>query len=193
MKEKYIFVFQNIIVVTKVSQNCYKIRRGENMEHDELRLIYEKYYKTLFLYALSLCGNQQDAEDLVHTTFLKAFLSYQSTGSIRYWLSKVLKNEFLNFQKQRARIAEESSLKLEQLSEESRILDKIILDEQKRRLFQAIMHLPLIQKNVLMDTIYFNLKDEEIANINNISRENVRQIRSRAKKKIMEMIKEEFV
>lgn len=163
------------------------------MEHDELRLIYEKYYKTLFLYALSLCGNQQDAEDLVHTAFLKAFLSYESTGSIRYWLSKVLKNEFLNFQKQRARIVDESSFNLEQLSEESKMLDKIILDEQKRRLFQAIMHLPLIQKNVLMDTIYFNLKDEEIAKVNNISRENVRQIRSRAKKRIMKMLKEEFL
>lgn len=163
------------------------------MEHDELRLIYEKYYKTLFLYALSLCGNQQDAEDLVQTTFLKAFLSYQSTGSIRYWLSKVLKNEFLNFQKQRARIVDENSFNLEQLSEETRTLDKIILDEQKRRLFQAIMHLPLIQKNILMDTIYFNLKDEEIAKINNISKENVRQIRSRAKKRIMEMLKEEFL
>lgn len=163
------------------------------MEHDELRLIYEKYYKTLFLYALSLCGNQQDAEDLVHTAFLKAFLSYESTGSIRYWLSKVLKNEFLNFQKQRARIVDESSFNLEQLSEESKMLDKFILDEQKRRLFQAIMHLPLIQKNVLMDTIYFNLKDEEIAKVNNISRENVRQIRSRAKKRIMKMLKEEFL
>lgn len=163
------------------------------MEHDELRLIYEKYYKTLFLYALSLCGNQQDAEDLVHITFLKAFLSYQSTGSIRYWLSKVLKNEFLNFQKQRSRIVDESSFNLEQLSEESRMLDNIILDEQKRKLFQAIMHLPLIQKKVLMDTIYFDLKDEEIAKINNISRENVRQIRSRAKRRIMEMLKEEFV
>ena len=62
------------------------------MEHDVWKAIYEQFYRPLYLCALSLCRNRDDAEDLVQSTFLKAFLSYEEGGSIRYWLTKVLQN-----------------------------------------------------------------------------------------------------
>ena len=45
------------------------------MKNDIFQSIYEKYYHPLYLYALSLCKNAADADDLVQSTFLKAFLS----------------------------------------------------------------------------------------------------------------------
>ena len=45
------------------------------MEQNEWKQIYELYYKPMFLYALSLTNNVQDAEDLLQETFVKAFLS----------------------------------------------------------------------------------------------------------------------
>lgn len=44
--------------------------------------LYEENYKPLYLYALSLTGNKQDAEDLLQETFVKAYLSYENKGSI---------------------------------------------------------------------------------------------------------------
>lgn len=41
----------------------------------------------MFLYALSLAKNVQDAEDLLQETFIKAFLAYESGGSIMCGLS----------------------------------------------------------------------------------------------------------
>ena len=73
------------------------------MFKDEWKLIYEQFYKPLYLYALSLTGNQQDAEDLLQDTFVKAYLSYENKGSIKYWLIVVLKNEFLQQQRKRKR------------------------------------------------------------------------------------------
>lgn len=73
------------------------------MEHEEWKNIYQLYKKSLFLYALSLTKNVQDAEDLLQETFVKAFLSYKNTGSIKYWLVTVLKNEYLNLLKKRKR------------------------------------------------------------------------------------------
>lgn len=160
------------------------------MENEELELLYEKYAKSLFLYALSLTGNRDDAEDLVQNTFLKALLSYENKGSIRFWLSKVLKNEFLNQQKRKKRLVDEGKIPLESLRQESMLLENIIQDEERRMLLEAIMQLPLIQKNVLLDSIYLSLSDEEIAAGNQISCENVRQIRSRAKRKLINMLKE---
>lgn len=73
------------------------------MEQDEWKKIYQLYFKPLYLYALSLTHNAQDAEDLLQETFVKAFLSYKSTGSIKTWLIIVLKHEFLNVCRKRKR------------------------------------------------------------------------------------------
>ena len=73
------------------------------MLQEEWKLIYEMYYRPLYLYALSLARNRDDAEDILQETFVKAFLSYGGGGSIKYWLITVLLNEFYNVQRKRKR------------------------------------------------------------------------------------------
>ena len=162
------------------------------MLHDEWKLIYETYAKALYLYALSLTGNTQDAEDLLQETFVKAFLSYEATGSIKYWLITVLRNEFYNLMRKRKR----ESLEGEQavldriVLFESDVLDKIIENDDRRQLYLAIRALPITMREVLMESTYLHMKDDEIATLHHLTLENVRQIRSRAKKKLTEMLKE---
>ena len=122
------------------------------MLHDEWKLIYETYAKALYLYALSLTGNTQDAEDLLQETFVKAFLSYEATGSIKYWLITVLRNEFYNLMRKRKR----ESLEGEQavldriVLFESDVLDKIIENDDRRQLYLAIRALPITMREVLI-------------------------------------------
>ena len=162
------------------------------MLHDEWKLIYEKYYKALYLYALSLTGNSLDAEDLLQETFVKAFLSYKDTGSIKSWLIIVLRNEYFNLLRKRKReVHEDAYLALEnKASYESNVLDNIIQNEERRQLYLAIRKLPIAMQEILIESVYLNMKDEEIALLHQTSQENVRQIRSRAKKKLIEFMKE---
>lgn len=163
------------------------------MLHDEWKLIYETYSKALYLYALSLTGNPQDAEDLLQETFVKAFLSYESTGSIKSWLIIVLRNEFYNLMRKRKREVYEdtTSYLMDKVSDESNILDSLIQNEERKQLYLAIRKLPVSMREILMESIYFHLRDDEIASLHQMSQENVRQIRSRAKKKLVEFMKEE--
>ncbi len=162
------------------------------MLHDEWKLIYEKYSKALYLYALSLTGNPQDAEDLLQETFVKAFLSYEATGSIKSWLIIVLRNEFFNLMRKRKReVYENETISLEnEASSQSDVLDGIIKNEERKQLYLAIQKLPITMKEILIESVYLNMKDEEIALLHRTSQENVRQIRSRAKKKLIEFMKE---
>lgn len=162
------------------------------MLHNEWKLIYEKYYKALYLYALSLTGNPQDAEDLLQETFVKAFLSYKATGSIKSWLIIVLRNEFFNLMRKRKReVYENSSLSLENASSyEVDLLENIILNEERKQLCLAIRNLPMTMQEILIESVYFDMRDEEIALLHRMSQENVRQIRSRAKKKLIEFMRE---
>ena len=52
--------------------------------------IYEKYYKELYLYALSLCREEELAKDLVSETFFRALLASNHPSindeSFKFWL-----------------------------------------------------------------------------------------------------------
>lgn len=160
------------------------------MHQDEWKIIYETYSRSLYLYALSLTGNRQDAEDLLQETFVKAYLSYRETGSIKYWLVTVLRNEFYNLQRKRKwEIPGEEELSDSRASEEN-ILEQIIQKEKRRHLFLEIQKLPVSMKEVLIESIYFQMKDEEIGKLHGFTNENVRKIRSRAKQKLLENMKE---
>lgn len=159
------------------------------MFKDEWKLIYEQFYKPLYLYALSLTGNQQDAEDLLQDTFVKAYLSYENKGSIKYWLIVVLKNEFL--QQQRKRKRETLNNEKDILKTQQDILEGLIEQEERKQLFKEIQNLPSNMKEVLIESVYFQMSDSDIAKIHNITNENVRKIRSRAKQKLIEKMKEE--
>ena len=161
--------------------------RGIVMNQTEWKIIYEKYRKELYFYALSLTGNIADAEDLLQEAFLKAFLSYEATGSIKYWLITVVKHEFFNLQRKRKK---ESNDDINQSSSPD-VLEGIIENEERRQLYLAIQKLPSTMKEILIQSVYLHLSDKEIADLNKITQENVRQIKSRAKKKLLQILEEE--
>ena len=147
------------------------------------------------LYALSLCRNRDDAEDLVQSTFLKAFLSYEEGGSIRYWLTKVLQNEYYNLFQRRKRLVSEGGYPLDQVpdpKQEEALLAQLIAEEQKRYLFQAVMELNLTAKEVMLSSVYFGLSDEEIGRQLELTTDNVRKIRSRARKQLAQKMEERY-
>lgn len=165
------------------------------MFQDEWKLIYEQFYKPLYLYALSLTGNKQDAEDLLQETFVKAYLSYENKGSIKYWLIVVLKNEFLQMQRKRKKeiLNDEMNLQTAYKNEDKiqqDILTGLIEQEERQLLFREIQNLPLSMKEILIESVYFHMSDNDIAKLHNITNENVRKIRSRAKQKLIEKMKE---
>lgn len=164
------------------------------MDQREWKRIYKLYYKPMFLYALSLTNNVQDAEDLLQETFVKFFLSYENTGSLKAWLIKVLRNELISMLRKRKKeslLGDEQPF-LEKKSEDDEILEQIIQEEERRNLFLAIQKLPIKQKVILMESVYFHLSDEEIAQEHCLTKKNVRQIRFRAKKQLLQIIKEEL-
>ena len=159
-------------------------------DHDLLRRVYEARRRPLLLYAYALCGSREEAEDLVQSAFLKALLSYRSTGSLDHWLVKVLRNEYFNQQRDRHRRGEE--VLPEHLSDPSPTLpEQLIADEEKRRLYAAIAQLPVLQRSILLDSAYLGLPDAATAAPHHITCENVRQHRSRAKRRLRKLLGEE--
>ena len=60
----------------------------------------------------------------------------------------------------------------------------------ERPCFWQLQSLPVQMKEILIESIYFQLSDAEIAETHGLTKENVRQIRCRAKKKLISSMKE---
>lgn len=162
------------------------------MRKEEWEKAYRMYYRPVYAYALFLSGNCHDAEDLVQETFIRAYLSYEKKGNIRYWLLKVTRNGFVSrMRKRKKEIMDDGTILERQCARQKDALQKIIEDEEKKRLFTAVMSLPVMMRTVLAESVFFQLTDDEIAELHGLSRENVRKIRSRARRRLKEKIREE--
>lgn len=67
----------------------------------------------VYNFALYLCRDKKDAEDLVQDTYLKAYQAlefYQRDTNAKAWLFKILKNTFINLYRKRARQPEPVSI-----------------------------------------------------------------------------------
>ncbi|HTP13975.1 MAG TPA: sigma-70 family RNA polymerase sigma factor [Bacteroidota bacterium] len=74
-----------------------RIRAGDQAS---FTMLYEKYKRRLFGYCYRLIQDRQSAEDVVQTTFIKAFESIQTLDKpelFYYWLFTIARNEVYGF------------------------------------------------------------------------------------------------
>jgi len=79
------------VLLTAVTKST---RKQQDFEKEAL-----PHMDVLYNYALRTTGNQDDAQDLLQETFLKAFRfwdKYEKGTNIRAWLFRIMKNSYIN-------------------------------------------------------------------------------------------------
>jgi RNA polymerase sigma factor (sigma-70 family) len=83
----------------------------------EFERVYRMYFKDVFLYLISISGDEQIAEDITSETFLKALKSidsFKGNCDIRVWLCQIAKNTyFSHIRKQKKYPVQELPIQLE--------------------------------------------------------------------------------
>lgn len=164
------------------------MRQGKN--DSIIADLYRRYYSKLMLIACSYTHDKSAAEDLVHEAFLKAILSYKPGGSFLSWAGRVIRNDFLNAKK-REKNAEAAEVKeiITPVCED--LLKGYIKGEERVKLAAMIAALPERYRGVMIASVYLQEENSQIAKAYGLSEENVRQIKSRAKKMLIKMRGEE--
>lgn len=158
------------------------------MRTDIIENMYCQYYQPLLLYALSLTHHLPDAQDLVANAFVKAILSFEK-GNIKAWLYTVLRNEFYNEYNKKRRLVHDYHM--EQIKDDYDFVEQMINEERKQWLYKQIYQLPFPEREIILLSLQAKLDDSDIAKMMNISIENVRVIRYRTKKKLMDQCEKE--
>ena len=166
--------------------------KGKLKPQDEVELfkkIYVAYTPDLVATAARYVS-MSVAEDLVQEAFLKAILSYKPRGSFLGWANKVIRNDFLNTKK-REKYVEAGNIEEMSLPACEDLLKGYIKGEERVKMAAMIASLPEKYRDVMIASVYLQEENSQIAKAYGISEENVRQIKSRAKKMRMKMWGEE--
>lgn len=73
----------------------------------EFESVYHQYFKDVYLYIKSLCGNAHIAEDITSEVFLKAIKSidqFKGNCDIRVWLCQIAKNSYYSHMRKNGKL-----------------------------------------------------------------------------------------
>ncbi len=160
------------------------------------------HLKSLFHFALRLSGNEDDANDLVQDTYLKAYRflgSYERGSNAKAWLFRILKNSFINNYRKVSK--EPSKIDYEEAENflntgKASYSDSIDLREKMFRgligdeVSSALNALPVDFRAVIILCDVEEFTYEEIAQIIDIPIGTVRSRLHRARKMLREMLME---
>lgn len=167
------------------------------MEKDILEQLYAKYTRQVYLYIYSLCHNPDLAEDLMQETFLRAFCVVELSGTdILPWLLTVARNLYLDTYRREKRILlgerEEGEGAGGHLERESEVLKHLIRKEENRRLYEAIWKLKVIEREAIVLYYFSGLSQEQISQMLGVSYGSLRVMLYRAKRRLKELLEQEF-
>lgn len=82
------------------------IERARSGDSDAFRLLVEQHSRAVFRLAFRMTGNEEDAEDVVQETFLRAYRQldkYEARSSFSTWLYRIASNYSLDLIRMRKR------------------------------------------------------------------------------------------
>lgn len=159
------------------------------MNTELLNQLYQRYYREIYLYLLSLSSNQALSEDLLQETFLKAILSLpDSHGNTRAWLYMVARNLYFNHRKREQHLT--LTDRSEETAAEDDLFEQVILDEKKRLLYRGLSRLEERKREVLQMQYFGGLSQREIAAVLHLNPEHVRVLAYRAKRELKQWMEE---
>jgi len=147
-------------------------------------LLVEKYSDRVFSYFIRFLGDRDEALNLTSEVFFKAFKgikNFDENKEFFPWLIKIARNEGINFMRKNKTYEE---LETDKFTEENYFERDVMLEDALKKLNEN-------DREILLLFYQQDLSYDEIANILNISLENVKVRIFRAKEKLRKLLYKE--
>lgn len=170
-----------------------KAKDGDKSAYGKLVL---KYQRRLVRQIFMMMGRIDMAEDIVQEAFVKGYLaldSFEINRPFYPWITKIARNLALNRIKRENKMSvfselDETEIEVVDVSENP--LDNLIEKENDRRLARAVLALPIPFRTVFVLRMVEKMSYEDIAKKLKISVGTVNSRLSRAREKLVEMLKD---
>lgn len=177
------------IAATHLVKNCL------NGDADSYRILYDQYVKAMYNTALRIVNNPEDAEDIIQESFIDAFRSlqtFQNRSSFGSWLKRIVINKSINQVKRgRKKWVEVDKAYIDEIAiQGAPDIDEEDFVYQVESIKKGIRLLPDGYRTVLTLHLVEGYAQEDIAEILGIAHATVRTQYLRAKKKLLEIIRQ---
>jgi RNA polymerase sigma-70 factor (ECF subfamily) len=164
-----------------------RVLQGEKEEFAEIT---RQCNQSLYRVAFAILKNESDAEDVVQTTYLKAYVhlsSFRKDSSFKTWITRILVNECnMQLRKKKKIFTLDSREALTQPSLNVNAMDLLYHQQLRHWLEQAVLSLPEKYRMVYILREVNELSTEESALALNLSEENIKVRLHRAKSLLRE-------
>jgi RNA polymerase sigma-70 factor (ECF subfamily) len=185
-------------------QDSELIHAVQSGRHELFSELVQRYQGALYNFGMKMCGDTQDAEDLVQETFLNVFKyldGFRHETKFKNWLYRIATSTCIK-KRRRSKYAPERELSLDEFlpSDEAAVehqtptwatlpLDQVLNEELGRTLQDAILTLPDKYRVVLVLRDIEGFSTEESAHILNLSSPNIKVRLHRARLFLREKLK----
>ncbi len=161
-------------------------------------VLYTEYYDRVYCFLYRLCADGDLAEDMTQETFLQAYTSFhrfRGECELFTWLASIGKHVYFKYLKKHKLDLDSANLDLvvntycESNNDPEEHMRRKSTKEAARSMIEGI---PKKYRDVILLRIYAELPFSQIALILKISENSAKVIYYRAKKMLMEVLKNEF-
>jgi RNA polymerase sigma-70 factor (ECF subfamily) len=161
-------------------------------DHLACKELYQRYSRAMFNTCLRLLNNVTEAEDVLQESFIEAFKNlkhFENRTSFGGWLKQICVNRSINQLKKRKPdlVDIEKVAHLDWAAENATDESEIVFQVESVK--KAIMKLPDGYRTVLSLYLLEGYDHEEIAGILNVAESTTRTQYTRAKEKLLQLIK----
>ncbi len=159
-----------------------------NAKEDIFKSRFVPLYPLLFRVAYTILGNEADAGDAVQETMMKIWNlgeEMATVGNPQAYASRVLRTTAIDLLRKRKH---ESEVSVDDVSVQELCFDIVDMDSVDY-IRSAIAALPPGQQEVMALSAYEGLPNDEIAKVTGFTNDNVRQLLSRARKRLRTIFK----
>ncbi|MFD1410867.1 RNA polymerase sigma factor [Lapidilactobacillus gannanensis] len=155
----------------------------------ELALIYQTYGEFVFRYLLSLTRDEQLAEELTQETFYQAVKSahkFKGESQVSTWLCQIAKHLWWQYLRKKPPLSANPNCLIDQPDSQPIPETRLLQQENKMVVFQAIHQLNELSKEVVLLRINGDFSFKEIGEVFDKSENWARVTFFRTKQKIIE-------
>lgn len=160
--------------------------------------LYREYYQKVYAFLHRLCADRTLAEDLTQETFLQAYKSFhkfRGECEVFTWLAAIGKHTYFKYLKKKKLHLDAANLDLvaqSYLKGDVSPEDHVNQKDIERAVRKVVENIPKKYRDVVVLRIYAELPFSQIAQILKISESSAKVIYFRAKKMLMEVLKDEL-
>ncbi|WP_405725431.1 RNA polymerase sigma factor [Anaerotignum sp.] len=160
--------------------------------------LYREYYQKVYAFLYRLCADATLAEDLTQETFLQAYKSFhkfRGDCEVFTWLAAIGKHVYFKYLKKKKLHLDAANLELvaqSYLSGDCSPEEHMHQKDVEEAVRKVVENIPKKYRDVVLLRIYAELPFSQIAQILKISESSAKVIYFRAKKMLMEVLKDEL-